>query len=87
MGFETPEDILKEYENGLQGAVCNAVDMAKLMEEVPRPLFGSIGNELFGTGKGMLSLPYKAVQYYFPNLEPTGHKQRATAYLMQLAML
>ena len=67
MGFETPEDILKEYENGLQGAVCNAVDMAKLMEELPRPLFGSIGNELYGTGKGVLALPYKAIQYFFPN--------------------
>ena len=67
MGFETPEDILKEYENGLQAAVCNAVDMARLMEELPRPLFGAIGNELYGTGKGSLSLPYKAIQYFFPN--------------------
>jgi hypothetical protein len=65
MGFETPEDILKQYEDGLQGAVCDPVDMAKLMEELPHPLYGSVGNDLYGTGKGMLSLPYRAIQYFF----------------------
>lgn len=65
MSFETPEDILKQYEDGLQGAVCDPVDMARLMEELPRPLYGSIGNDLYGTGKGSLSLPYRAVQYFF----------------------
>jgi hypothetical protein len=66
MGFETPEDILKEYDNGLKGAVCDSKDMAALMEELPRPLFSSFGNDIYGTGKGTLSLPYKAIQHFFP---------------------
>lgn len=67
MGFNSPEELLEEYSNGLQGAVCDPVDMAKLMQELPNPLFGSIGEELYGTGKGALSLPYKAIQYFFPS--------------------
>jgi hypothetical protein len=41
--------------------------MAKLMQELPHPLFGDIGDQLYGTGKGVLSLPYKAIQYFFPS--------------------
>lgn len=67
MGFETPEDILKEYNNGLQAATCDPLDMAKLMTELPHPRFGDVGNNLFETGKGLLSLPYKAIQKFFPN--------------------
>lgn len=66
MGFETPEDILKEYNNGLLGATHDPVDMMKLMNELPKPFFGDIGSQIFGTGKGLLSLPYKAVQHFFP---------------------
>ena len=66
MGFETPEDILNEYNNGLQGATYDPVDMAKLLRELPEPFFGAVGNNLFGTGKGMLSLPFKAIQHFFP---------------------
>jgi hypothetical protein len=67
MGFETPEDILKEYNNGLPGAVYDPADMMKLLSELPTPFFGDAGNEIFGTGKGMLSLPFKAIQYFFPD--------------------
>jgi hypothetical protein len=42
--------------------------MAKLMQELPHPLFGDVGDQLlYGTGKGVLSLPYKAIQYFFPS--------------------
>jgi len=67
MEFNSPEELLEQYNNGLQGAVCDPVDMARLMEELPNPLFGSIGDQLYGTGKGVLSLPYKAIQYFFPS--------------------
>ena len=55
MGFETPEDILKEYNNGLPGAVYDPADMMKLLSELPTPFFGDAGNDIFGTGKGMIS--------------------------------
>ena len=69
MEFNSPEELLEQYNNGLQGAVCDADDMAKLMQELPHPLFGDIGDQLYGTGKGVLSLPYKAIQYFFPSFE------------------
>ncbi len=66
MGFETPQNILDEYNKGLKGATFDPVDMMLLLDQLPTPFFGDVGNDLFGTGKGSLSLPYKAIQHFFP---------------------
>lgn len=65
MEYNNPQELLDAYNNGLKGATYDPQDMAELLTQLPNPLFGAIGENLYGTGKGALCLPYKAVQYFF----------------------
>jgi len=66
INWNDPAEVKKAYDEGLKGATFDPIDMMRLLEELPNPFFSGAGNELFGTGKGVLSLPYKAVQHFFP---------------------
>lgn len=59
--MKTPHDLLKAYRNGLVGAWCDPEDVAKLLGELPNPLFGVAAHQLTGSGKGKLSLPFKNI--------------------------
>jgi hypothetical protein len=54
----TPEEIVRLYDVGFTGAICDPEDTRKLMASLPMPLFGT---SLAGTGEGKVSLPFKAV--------------------------
>jgi hypothetical protein len=54
----SPEEIVRLYEQGLAGSVCDPAATARLVATLPMPFFG---NTLYGSGAGKLSLPFKAV--------------------------
>lgn len=66
MQFKTPDQLLDSYKNGFIGAICDPEGTARLLQELPMPLFGDFANHLFGTGDGKLSLPFKSVLKFFP---------------------
>ncbi len=54
----TPEEMVRLYDVGFVGSICDPADTERLLATLPRPLFG---NMLAETGAGKLSLPFKAV--------------------------
>lgn len=73
--FQTPEQLLDAYTNGFIGSIGDPEGTAQLLEELPMPLFGSAAENLFGTGDGKLSLPFKSVLKFFPGF---GSDERQT---------
>jgi hypothetical protein len=65
--WSNPEEVLKAYDEGLKTATFDPIDMMLLLEQLKTPFFSEVGDQLFATGKGMLSLPYKAIQHFYPN--------------------
>lgn len=65
--FKTPNDLLKAYRNGLAGSWCDPEDVAKLLGELPHPLFGAAAYNLTGSGKGKLALPFKSILKFDSN--------------------
>jgi hypothetical protein len=57
----TPRQILNLYKGGFVGSVCDPEDTAALLAELPTPVFGASAHSLYGSGKGKLSLPFKAL--------------------------
>lgn len=64
--MKTPNDLLKLYEDGFPGAECDVEDTEKLLTSLPRPLFGDCSDQIVGSGKGKISLPYKCIQIFEP---------------------
>lgn len=54
----SPEEVVRLYESGFVGSICDPEDTALLLKSVPMPFFGHTLSE---TGAGKLSLPFKAV--------------------------
>ena len=61
MDFSTPRQILNLYRNGFVGSICDPEDVAKLMGELPMPVFGAAAHHLQNSGEGKKSLPFKSV--------------------------
>tara|TARA_R110000824_G_scaffold808_1_gene4925 strand:+ start:9244 stop:10164 length:921 start_codon:yes stop_codon:yes gene_type:complete len=61
MDFSTPRKILNLYRDGFVGSVCDPEDVAKLMGELPMPVFGAAAHHLQSSGDGKKSLPFKSV--------------------------
>jgi len=59
--FKTPRSILNHYKSGFTGAVCDEEDVKKLLGELPMPVFGAAAYDLYGSGEGKLSLPFKSL--------------------------
>lgn len=68
--FESPKSIQQAYESGLVGSYCDKEDLAKLMGELRHPLFSIAAHNLYGTGEGKVSLPFKCLQKYDPGFGP-----------------
>jgi hypothetical protein len=64
--YESPKSLLDAYNNGLVGAYCDKDDLDKLMGDLKHPLFSIAAHNLFGTGEGKISLPFKCVQKFDP---------------------
>lgn len=68
--FKTPRSILNYYKDGFIGAVCDEEDVKKLLGELPMPVFGAAAYDLFGSGEGKLSLPFKCLMEFDPSFGP-----------------
>ena len=75
MLFKTPREILNAYKGGLAGSWCDPEDVAKLLGELKHPLFSTAAFDLYGSGKGKLSLPFHCLLNYVPSF---GASERQT---------
>lgn len=69
--FNTPRSILNLYKNGFVGSVCDPEDTSKLLGELPMPVFGAAAYNLYGSGEGELSLPFKCLLEFDPDFGPS----------------
>ena len=69
--FKTPRKTLEYYRSGFVGSICDKEDVRKLMKELPMPVFGAAAYELSNSGKGKLSLPFKALIKFDPGFGPS----------------
>ena len=70
MDFSTPRNILNLYRQGFVGSICDPEDTAKLMGELPMPVFGAAAYSLYGDGEGKKSLPFKSLLKFDPSFGP-----------------
>lgn len=68
--FKTPRDLLKAYKDGFAGAYCDPKSLDTLLGKLPHPLFGAAAYDLYGSGKGKLSLPFKSLLKFDPDFGP-----------------
>lgn len=68
--FKTPTSTLKFYRDGFVGAICDEEDVKKLLGELPMPVFGAAAYDLYGSGEGKLSLPFKVLLEFDPGHGP-----------------
>lgn len=69
--FNSPKDLLKAYKDGFNGSWCDPEDVAKLLGELPHPLFGASAFNLFGTGEGKVALLFKSLVKFDPGFGPS----------------
>jgi hypothetical protein len=69
--FKTPKDLLKAYKDGFVGSYCDHKELDKLLGELPHPLFGVAAHDLYGSGKGKVSLPFKSLLKFDPSFGPS----------------
>jgi hypothetical protein len=69
--FNTPRSLLDAYKNGFTGGYCDPEDTAKLLGELPNPIFGAAAWGLVGSGEGKRVLLYKNVQKFDPGFGPS----------------
>lgn len=69
--FKTPNELLKAYRDGFNGSWCDPEDVAKLLGELPHPLFGAAAYNLYGTGEGKVALPFKNLLKFDPGFGPS----------------
>jgi C1A family cysteine protease len=68
--FKTSRSILNYYKQGFIGAICDEEDVKKLLGELPMPVFGAAAYNLWGSGEGKLSLPFKCLLEFDPGFGP-----------------
>lgn len=69
--FKTPNELLKAYKDGFNGSWCDQEDVAKLLGELPHPLFGAAAYNLSGSGEGKVALPFKNLLKFDPKFGPS----------------
>lgn len=74
--FNTPQEILKAYKDGLVGSWCDPEDTDKLLGELPHPLFGVAASDLYSSGKGKVALLHKSAIKHDPSFGP--HERQTT---------
>jgi len=57
--YLTPQELLDAYSNGLPGHIEDLAGTEQFLSEAPRPLFGDFSDDIKGSGKGKLALPFK----------------------------
>lgn len=69
--FSSPRKILDLYKDGFIGGFCDEEDTKQLLGELPMPVFGAAAYDLYESGKGELSLPFKALLKFDPEFGPS----------------
>ena len=69
--FNSPEDLLNAYNNGLAGGECDPDEIRDLLAELRKPLFGAAAYHLDESGAGKLSLPFKSLLKFDPKFGPS----------------
>ena len=69
--FTTPRKILKTYQDGFVGTICDDEDVADLLGKLRTPLFGAAAYNLYGSGEGKLSLPFKSLLKFDEGFGPS----------------
>ena len=59
--FNTPDELIKAYEDGFVGGECDPEDVMALLGELPMPLFGAAAWDLDSSGAGKLSTQFKSL--------------------------
>lgn len=65
--FDTVEDIIRSYNSGFMGAVCDPEDLKGFLARSSMPVFGVAAYELKYSGEGKLSLPFKSLLKFVPD--------------------
>ena len=65
-----PRDIWRLYSDGFVGAYCDHAALAKLLGELPHPLFGAAAHALDDDGEDKVSLPFKSLLKFDPEFGP-----------------
>lgn len=80
--FESPFDVVKAYETGFAGAICDPEQTEKLQAEIaadggiPSGAMACASFNLEDTGKGKLSLPFLEIFSLYPGCLPGGAQGR-----------
>ena len=69
--FKSPRALLKTYRLGFQGALCDPIDVDRLLGDLPHPLFGAAAWGLEESGAGNVSLPFKSLTKFDPGFGPS----------------
>jgi len=78
--FESPQTIEKAYEQGLVGSYCDKEELDALLGELKHPLFSVAAHNLYGTGEGKISLPFKSLLKYDPGFGPAEAQKTGDCY-------
>lgn len=73
--YNSPNELLEAYNNGLLGAECDPEDLKKLLGEMQNPLFGVSAYALAESGEGKLSLPFKSLLKFDPGFGPAERQE------------
>jgi hypothetical protein len=68
--FDGIEDVVRSYEKGFEGAICDPEETKTLLADLRTPLFGTTAYDLYGAGEGKLSLPYLSLLKFDPGFGP-----------------
>ena len=69
--FDTTEDLIRSYEMGFEGSICDPEDTKNLLADLRTPLFGATAYELYGAGEGKLSLPFLSLVKFDKGFGPS----------------
>ena len=69
--FRTPKELYEKYSSGFIGAIFDINDLDKLLGDLKHPLFEICAHNLFGSGEGKISLPFKSVLKFDKNFGAT----------------
>lgn len=67
----TPKQLLEKYSSGFIGAIFDIDDLDKLLGDLKHPLFEICAHNLYGSGQGKISLPFKSVLKFDKNFGVT----------------
>ena len=75
--FNSPEELLDAYNNGLAGGECDPEEIRELLAKLKKPLFGAAAYHLDESGAGKLSLPFLSLLKFDREFGPSERQTTA----------